>query len=448
MTQGAAPERPTLSIAEFYDEVQAALSAVFPRSRELWIRGELQKLTVARSGHAYLDLIDAASAGDARAPVLSINCWKPKWGPLTRQLGEEGITLEEGMALTIKGSINFYAPRGQVSLTLEEVDVEALLGRLARQRAELIESLRAEGLLNAQRELPFAEVPLRVGVVGSPGTEGYKDFLGQLERSPFGFEVIVARAAVQGSSSVAEVTAGIEGLDSLGLDVICVVRGGGSKADLAGFDAPQIAFAIARASTPVLTGIGHTGDEAVADLVAHEAHITPTACGAALVARVAEFWNGVAESAQSCAEAARSLVVSEAEAHRLVRTQLVATARRVVEAQEREMAHVRRLLVSAPSATLAREQTLLASKGARLIPSARRHLQGAQGNLVATRRLLSAFDPARTMARGWTMTTDEDGRILRSVAELERGATIVTTMVDGTIDSRVEGIRLNEAEEA
>jgi exodeoxyribonuclease VII large subunit len=432
--------RDALSIADFYAEVEDVLHQTFPRSREIWIRGELQKVTVARSGHAYFDLIDSDSAGDARAPVLSVNCWRAKWGPLSRELSEQGIVLEEGMSVTIRGALNFYAARGQVSLNLEEVDVEALLGRLARQRQELIDALRSDNLFDAQRRRQLSEVPLRVGLVGSPGTEGYKDFLGQCERSPFGFKITVARASVQGHTAISEVAGAIARLDDENLDVICVVRGGGSKADLAAFDAAPIAYAIATATTPVLTGIGHTGDESVADLVAHEAHITPTACGAALVSHVAAFWNHIAQGALRCLESAEGLMESEAEAHVQVRTQLVVSARRALASEAREVGHLRRTLVAAPGATLAREQALLSGRGERLLPAARRHLSVVATQLEGTRRLLSAFDPRRSLERGWTLTTDEQGQILRSVAEIAPGAKIITTMIDGSFDSRVESM--------
>jgi exodeoxyribonuclease VII large subunit len=424
-----------LSIAEFYAEVEAALRSAFPRGRALWVRGELQKLTVAGSGHAYLDLVDP-DAGD-RPAVLSLNAWRSTWGPLKRELADQGIALEAGMTLTVRGTINFYPPRGQVSLTLEEIDVEALLGRLARQRQELIDALRSAELLDAQRRLSAPVVPLRIGLVASPGTEGYKDFLGQLERSGFGFEVSVARASVQGAHAAAEVAAAVRSLDRLGLDAICVVRGGGAKADLAAFDAADVAYAIAQASTPVLTGIGHTGDESVADLVAHATHITPTACGAALVAEVAAYWNEVAAVAERCLEATESLLEGEAEAHAETRRVLVASARRALVLHGRELAHLRRTLVVAPGATLAREEALVAGRGQRLVPAARRHLAAAGDRLESTRRLLGAFDPRRALERGWSLTRDATGAIVRSVGALEEGATITTTLADGSVDSTV-----------
>ncbi len=94
----------------------------------------------------------------------------------------------EGMVVVLRGAIDLYRPKGEIGFILSELDVTALLGRLAAQRAQLLGKLEAEGLLRRNAGLPVPEVPLRVGLVASPGTEGYQDFLGQLTGSGFGFQ--------------------------------------------------------------------------------------------------------------------------------------------------------------------------------------------------------------------------------------------------------------------
>ena len=134
------------------------------------------------------------------------------------------------------------------------------------------------------------DVPLRVGLVASPGTEGYRDFLGQLTGSAFGFQVQVVPVSVQGGGAPNAVARAVTRLCHTDCDVIVVVRGGGSKADLAAFEAEVVARAIALATKPVWTGIGHTGDESLADIVANRACVTPTECGHQLVIRVGQWW--------------------------------------------------------------------------------------------------------------------------------------------------------------
>ena len=160
-------------------------------------------------------------------------------------LAKNGVVLAEGMVVVLRGTIDLYRPKGEIGFILSELDVTALLGRLAAQRAQLLRKLEGEGLLRRNAALRVAEVPLRVGLVASPGTEGYQDFLGQLTGSGFGFQVAVVPVAVQGGDAPARVARAVRALNRTECDVIVVVRGGGSKADLASFDSEVVARAIA-----------------------------------------------------------------------------------------------------------------------------------------------------------------------------------------------------------
>lgn len=210
---------------------------------------------------------------------MKAKCWRSTWGPLKASLRAAGLTLAEGSVARARGYVDLYAPRGELGFVITELDLDALrlasLGEHARRRAELVRALGAEGLLDANRGVALAAVPLHVGLVASKDTEGYNDFLGMLDASGFGFRVALVRATVQGAAAPLEVAAGVEILGARGCDVICLIRGGGSQADLGAFDNELVARAIATSPVPVLTGIGHTGDVTVADLVAHEAFRTP-----------------------------------------------------------------------------------------------------------------------------------------------------------------------------
>ena len=177
------PDRPdVLSIATLLDQVQAAITRAFPRGQLVWVRGEVQSIT-DRTGHCYIDLVDPEARHGRDAKVLKINCWQRTWAPMKASLARQGIVLEVGTVVTLRGRVEFYAPRAQVNFIAVDVDVDALLGRLAARRAALLKALEAEGLLRRNGSLPVPELALRVGLVGSPGTEGFKDFLGQLEGS-------------------------------------------------------------------------------------------------------------------------------------------------------------------------------------------------------------------------------------------------------------------------
>ena len=125
-------------------------------------------------------------------------------------------------------------------------------------------------LLEANKQIAVSPVPLRVGLLASPGTEGYSDFTGQLLHSGYGFQIILVKSAVQGDAAPAQIVAAIGTLERHGVDIICVVRGGGSKGDLACFDDERVARAIAASSTPVFTGIDRRPRCAYASYYAHQ----------------------------------------------------------------------------------------------------------------------------------------------------------------------------------
>jgi exodeoxyribonuclease VII large subunit len=449
-----------LSIGALYDEVEEALASVFPRRRQLWVRGEIHSLSdqTSRSGHCYLELVDPDNAsGRGRgaspsrgrgAPVLMVKCWKGTWGPLKGALGRQGITLAEGMVVVLRGSIDVYRPKGEIDFILSELDVTALMGRLAAQRAELLRKLESEGLLGRNRERAVPDVPLRVGLVASPGTEGYRDFLGQLTGSAFGFQVQVVPVSVQGGGAPNAVARAVRALCHTDCDVVVVVRGGGSKADLAAFEAEVVARAIALATKPVWTGIGHTGDQSVADIVANRACVTPTECGHQLVIRVGQWWESrIAEPAAQLSRRARTLL-SEAQARDTqARGRLTHAARSQLRVhRERLAVRAGGVMRMAPEGLLAR-QNGLRTQAARLGPLSLGHVTREFERVRSWRRLLTAYDVNRQLERGYTLTTTPDGRLMRSAGGVDVGQEIVTRFADGTARSRVEDTAIRNRDE-
>jgi exodeoxyribonuclease VII large subunit len=441
-----------LSIGDLYDQVEDALGRAFPRTRQLWVRGEIHSFSdqTGRSGHCYLDLVDPDDGGGPgdrgrMAPALKVKCWKGTWGPMSRSLGQEGITLAEGMVVILRGTLDLYRPKGEIGFIMSELDVTALLGRLAEQRAALLRKLESEGLLRRNASVALPQVALRIGLVASPGTEGYRDFLGQLTGSPFGFDVRVVPVTVQGGDAPAAVAKAIAAQCRTDCDVVVVVRGGGSKADLAAFDAEVVARAIATATKPVWTGIGHTGDESVADIVAHRAFITPTECGHELVLRVGHWWaENVGGVATQLGRTVPALLATAQQRDSRARGRLTQAARSQLRI------HRERLVVRTGSVTrlaplsLEARQTGLRTHSARLGPLGMGHLAREGDRVRSWRRLLTAYDVDRQLERGYSLTLDAQGQLVRSVSELAQGSEIVTRLADGTARSRIEVVEKDE----
>ncbi len=451
--------RPALTIAELYDQLDRALRAAVPG--EVWVSGEVRSFKVSSRGHCYIDLVDPASGTDTGGAVLKVVCWSGRWARVRAELDRLGIALEAGLVVRVRGGVELYKPRGDISFILSELDTEALLGRVAAERARLLKALVDEDLFDANRRLAVPGVVLRVGLVASPGTEGYHDFLGRLEESGMAFAVSLVPTQVQGREAPAAVAGAVRALSASAgdLDVIVIVRGGGSKSDLATFDTEPVARAVATAALPVWTGIGHTGDRSLADEVAHRSFITPTECGQELARRATEVWSGalsaglrVAGDVAAAVDAAgeqldrsRRRLASgtrlqldrhvDAVIHRAQRATTLARVR--LDVRHAELATRARAVPLAATGVLHRDEAGLARRATALAALPTRALAVEDRQLSSWRRLLAAYDYQRQLDRGYSVTRDAGGRAVRSVADLAPGDRLVTQVADGRIGSVV-----------
>ena len=462
MADGDVPD--ALTVTELYDRVERAVKSAFPG--DVWVTGEVRSMKVLTKGHCFLDLVDPAQADDPGAPTLGAKCWAGTWRSIRVSLDQLGIALEVGMVVRVRGDVGFYKARGSIDFVVRELDTEALLGRVAAERARLVRSLVDEDLYDRQRRLRIAKLPLRVGLVASPGTEGFSDFLGGLKGSGLAFAVTVAPTAVQGRDAPAMVAAAVAQLQSHPLDVIVVVRGGGSKSDLAAFDQEVVARAVATSGIPVWTGIGHTGDQSVADEVAHRAFITPTECGQELARLAFDFWRGIEEAGAVLVRMSREQLLHAEKAIAIHRRAMATGARIQLDRHADGLAHRARNLRTVARAqvdTHARHLVVGAEAGARAIRRAvldeEVRLEARAGRLAGVpsrilevedlraaqrRRLLGAYDYQRQLERGYSVTRDPSGAVVRSVVGLAPGTVLASQLADGTVDSTVTEIFAND----
>ncbi|HAZ36194.1 MAG TPA: exodeoxyribonuclease VII large subunit [Acidimicrobiaceae bacterium] len=406
-----------LTVGRLGELLKEGLSALFPG--DLWVEGQVSNFHDARSGHAYFDLVEPSDEpGRAVAAKLSVALFKQARGRVDRTLSEAGgLALSNDMQVRIRARIDFYPPSGRLQLIMQGIDPGFTLGRLAVERERLLHALADEGLLRANRANPIPVPPLRVGLVTSIGSAAHADFNEELSCSGFPFTILERDARVQGEGSAIDLAEALHMVATHRPDVIALVRGGGSATDLAAFDAEVLARTIATLDVAVVTGIGHEVDRAVADEVAHSAFKTPTACAAAIVGQVTAFADAFADLQESIAQRAGASTARAADllddlAHRTA-TSATAVLDRRTDRLDDLVGRLRR----SPTATLERQVERLA---------------GITDNL-------RALDPARILARGWSITRLADGTLVRSVTDTATGDTLVTHVAGGTVTSTVDG---------
>jgi len=466
-------------IRDLYRKVSVAIAKGL--RGPVWVRAEISVLR-PRGSSCFVTLAEPArDAGEVDA-TLDVVIWRTAWTRIRGQLDERGLTLREGMTVSLRGQVGLRPGTGRLQLDCSALDTDALLGDLAARRLALRRALAAEGLLDTNRRQSLGPVPLRVGLVASQQSQGYRDFRDVLIASGYAFVLVERPVVVQGPGAPAGIAAAVVSLGGAAVDVIVVVRGGGARADLDAFDSEMVARAVASATVQVWTGLGHTGDRCLADEAAASAYPTPTACAQALVARIGQFEAAVGarvrrlqELARRCDSAAhdhlhrrRTSLARSASAQldrvgdaisrraddlRLSAERSVAGAGMVLAASaERLPRRAGELLddgagrVHTKASTVARVATFdvvrseerLRTTAGHVDGSVRRSVADGERDLDATRRVLVAFDPTRQLERGWTLTLDEAGTLVRSAAGLRQGQRITSRFVDGDRTSVVE----------
>ncbi len=246
-----------------------------PPLQNLWLRGEISNLTLASSGHLYFVLKDASAA-------LKCVMWRSSVELLAWQP-------EHGAQVLARGRISVYAPGGIYQLYVEELH-RAGLGDLHARFEELRERLKAEGLFQLERKRPLPSFPRLVGVVTSPQAAALGDVLQVLHRRYPLVKVLLAPALVQGDVAPPQIVAALQALSARDdVDVILLVRGGGSLEELWAFNDERVARAIVACRHPVVSGVGHETDFTIADLAADVRASTPTAAAEMAVPDQAEL---------------------------------------------------------------------------------------------------------------------------------------------------------------
>jgi exodeoxyribonuclease VII large subunit len=225
-----------------------------------------------------------------------------------------------------------------------------------------------------------------------------------------------------------------------------MVRGGGARADLAAFETEIVARAIADASKPVFTGIGHTGDETVADIVAARACITPTECGHQIVVAARAWWaDHVAQPAETLSRRVPGLLGDAEARDAQARRHLTAAARHHLRRHSDRLGAKASSLGRTAPARIEAGEAVVRSHASRLGPLTLGHLGRLDERLTSWRRLLAAYDVDRQLERGYSLTLTTEGRLVRSAGELAELQEIVTRFADGTVRSRVEETRSGAA---
>lgn len=409
---------------------RAIADALEARFNPVAVRGEVSGFSRAASGHCYFSLKD----GDGQ-----IRC-----AMFRRAAGLLDFAPKDGDSVEVMGRLDVYGPRGDLQLVVESL-TRAGQGALFEQFLRLKARLEVEGLFDPVRKRPLPTLPRGIGLVTSAGAAALHDVVTCLSRRVPHIPVVLAPAAVQGTQAASDLVRALTGLYALAaagvIDVILLVRGGGSIEDLWAFNDEQLARTIARSPVPLVSGVGHETDFTIADFVADLRAPTPTAA-AELAATARSEWLGeLAQAAGRLALAARRRLDRESQRIDVAASRLGRPSARI-GAQRMRLERAAHRLRYGVAARLQAAQTRLpvqqASLGAALDARLRRSREGLERHRVR----LELLDPRLVLQRGYALLTDLDGTAVTRVAQTRAGQALRATLSDGEVDLTVAPRRL------
>lgn len=267
-----------ISLFQLNTFIKRALAANF--SNAVWVTAEIAQVSHSR-GHIYLEMVEKSPDTQAVIAKARGNIWKSTVGLLEQKLGplfQE--LLQEGTEILFSAKVTFHELYG-ISLQVEHIDPAFTMGKLEMERQETIRFLQSKGKMDLNSQHPLPPVLQHIAVLSSPTAAGYGDFKAHLEHNDLGYRIHwdLFPVAVQGAQVSEEIMTTLESIQNRAkpYDAVIIIRGGGSKLDLAAFDDRALCLAIADYPYPILVGIGHERDQSIADMVAHTALKTPTA---------------------------------------------------------------------------------------------------------------------------------------------------------------------------
>jgi exodeoxyribonuclease VII large subunit len=396
-------ERPVLGVGQLI----AGLKGLFEQKvGRVWVVGEISNLHEARSGHSYFTLKD--DRGQIRAALFKGNARRVPFA------------LEEGLEVVAEADVTVYAARGDLQLVVQSLAPRGV-GALQLAFEQMRKRLAAAGLFDEERKRPIPEYPTRLGLVTSPTSAAIRDVLKVAGRRFPATPILISPTLVQGEEAPEQIARAIGRLAQVkDLDVILVVRGGGSLEDLWAFNTEIVAKAIAASPVPIVTGVGHETDTTIADLVSDQRAPTPTAAAMQVLPDRQALSRLLMRDVNRLAAA----MGQEIDGHR-ARVDALSQVLRARSPQSRvALARSRQIRAEAASSSAIR----------RLLDGRRRRF----GELAAR---LDALSPLSVLGRGYALARrSDDGRIVRAASEVEVGDELDLRLADGAIRAAVTSI--------
>jgi exodeoxyribonuclease VII large subunit len=413
------------TVAELTRQIRGTLETKFGA---VWVQGEISNYKLHPSGHQYFTLKDARAQ---IACVIFRNTMPPLRTPLV-----------DGAQVQVYGNISVFEARGQYQLSVQILQPRGL-GLLQAKFEALKRKLEAEGLFDTARKRALPTFPRRIGIVTSPSGAAIRDILNVLKRRGPWLQILINPVRVQGVGAAQEIAVAVRELampnkNWAPLDVIVIARGGGSIEDLWEFNEEIVARAIFNSAVPIVSAVGHEIDFTICDFVADLRAPTPSAAAELIVPDIADLRRHI----DNCARALRRELFNRVRDAQQRLDHARETLRRClshrIDSYKRGLLHIAAALQArSPERELIMRGNRLADLHRRLVASRERLLENARRRFRHMEGILRVLGPDATLRRGYSITTNERGKIIQTITAVRPKMKIRTRISDGEFGSEV-----------
>jgi exodeoxyribonuclease VII large subunit len=414
------------TVGELTRHIRGTLETKF---RSVWVQGEISNYKLHPSGHQYFTL------KDPRAQLACV-IWRDTIAP-------PGQSLVDGNQVQVYGTVTVFEARGQYQLNVQILQPRGV-GLLQAKFEALKRKLEAEGLFAAEHKRPLPKFPRRIGIVTSPSGAAIRDMINVLRRRARWLRILVNPVRVQGTGAAQEIAVAIRELALPNeafapLDLIVVTRGGGSIEDLWEFNEEIVARAIFHSPVPIVSAVGHEIDFTICDFVADLRAPTPSAAAELIAPDIIDLQRRI----DGCTRALSGQLLNRARdaQQRLdhARETLQRCLAHKLDSYRRNLAHITRALQArSPARELMMRRNRFADLHRRLVASPARLLENARHRFERIQGILRVLGPDATLRRGYSITMNERGKIIRTIAAVRLKMKIRTRVSDGEFGSEIQ----------
>ena len=413
------------TVSELTRQIRGILETKFSA---VWVQGEISNYKLHPSGHQYFTL------KDQRAQIGCV-IWRDAMAPLREPL-------VDGAQVQVYGTVTVFEARG-----LYQVNVQILqprgLGVLQAKFEALKRRLQAEGLFAPERKRPLPKFPRRIGIVTSPSGAAIRDMLNVFRRRAPWLQILINPVRVQGTGAAQEIAVAIRELATPNenwqpLDLIVITRGGGSIEDLWEFNEEMVARAIFHSTVPIVSAVGHEIDFTICDFVADLRAPTPSAAAELIVPDIIDLHRRIDGCARGLARQLLNRVRDAQQRLDHASETLQRCLAHKIDSYKRGLLHVAAALQArSPARELMVRRNRFVDLHRRLVASPERRLENARHRFRHVQGILRVLGPDATLRRGYSITRDTKGNLIRTVRDIRPRMRIRTRITDGEFGSEI-----------